>query len=305
MREGRTQKILLLLPFAVLLTGTLLTLTLFLRAYRQSAFEHTSALCEIILENTPEAEPQLLEALKDYHALTEQELKGNNYLGKYGYRMDDFCKEFPPDIFLFPLLSFLASACAFAFGILLFRRKNRRRIADLTGYLERVNTGTGGTLVQAREDEYSHLQDEIYKTVTTLYQTREAAVAAKKNFAENLANIAHQLKTPITASFLSLQLLKQERPGTYAAQIGRQLERLSRLEESLLTLSRIDAGALPLKQEKVDLYTVLNLAADNLDDLLRKNHISVEIPENGCIEFSGDLEWTMEALINLFKTDLG
>ena len=301
MREGRTQKILLLLPFAVLLTGTLLTLTLFLRAYRQTAFEHTSALCEIILENTPEAEPQLLEALKDYHALTEQELKGNSYLGKYGYRMDDFCKGFPPDIFLFPLLSFLASACAFAFGILLFRRKNRRRIADLTGYLERVNTGTGGTLVQAREDEYSHLQDEIYKTVTTLYQTREAAVAAKKNFAENLANIAHQLKTPITASFLSLQLLKQERPGTYAAQIGRQLERLSRLEESLLTLSRIDAGALPLKQEKVDLYTVLNLAADNLDDLLRKNHIAVEIPENGCIEFSGDLEWTMEALINLFK----
>ena len=139
----------MLLPFAVLLTGTLLTLTLFLRAYRQTAFEHTSALCEIILENTPEAEPQLLEALKDYHALTEQELKGNNYLGKYGYRMDDFCKEFPPDIFLFPLLSFLASACAFAFGILLFRRKNRRRIADLTGYLERVNTGTGGTLVQA------------------------------------------------------------------------------------------------------------------------------------------------------------
>ena len=301
MREGRTQKILLLLPFAVLLTGTLLTLTLFLRAYRQTAFEHTSALCEIILENTPEAEPQLLEALKDYHALTEQELKGNNYLGKYGYRMDDFCKEFPPDIFLFPLLSFLASACAFAFGILLFRRKNRRRIADLTGYLERVNTGTGGTLVQAREDEYSHLQDEIYKTVTTLYQTREAAVAAKKNFAENLANIAHQLKTPITASFLSLQLLKQERPGTYAAQIGRQLERLSRLEESLLTLSRIDAGALPLKQEKVDLYTVLNLAADNLNDLLRKNHISVDIPENGCIEFQGDLEWTMESLINLIK----
>ena len=301
MSEKRKQKILLIFPFAVLMAGMIVTVAFFLHTYRQIAFEHTSALCEIILANSPETEPQLLAALKDYHALTEQELKGNSYLGKYGYRMDDFCKGFPPDIFLFPLLSFLAPACAFAFGILLFRRKNRRRIADLTGYLERVNTGAGGTLVQAREDEYSHLQDEIYKTVTTLYQTREAAVAAKKNFAENLANIAHQLKTPITASFLSLQLLKQECPGTYAAQIGRQLERLSRLEESLLTLSRIDAGALPLKQEKVDLYTVLNLAADNLDDLLRKNHISVEIPENGCIEFSGDLEWTMEALINLFK----
>ena len=171
----------------------------------------------------------------------------------------------------------------------------------MTEYLEQVNIGAGGTLIQTKEDEYSHLQDEIYKTVTMLYQTRETAVAAKKNFAENLANIAHQLKTPITAAFLSLQLMEKEIPVAYAEQVKQQLKRLNRLEESLLMLSKIDAGTLPLKREKIDLYTVLNLAADNLNDLLRENHITVEIPENGCIEFWGDLEWTMEALINLIK----
>ena len=143
----------------------------------------------------------------------------------------------------------------------------------MTEYLEQVNIGAGGTLIQTKEDEYSHLQDEIYKTITMLYQTRETAVAAKKNFAENLANIAHQLKTPIAAAFLSLQLMEKEIPGAYAEQVKQQLERLNRLEESLLMLSKIDAGTLPLKREKVDLYTVLNLAADNLNDLLRKNHI--------------------------------
>ena len=301
MSEKGKQKILLIFPFAVLAAGMILTQAFFLHTYRQIAFEHTSALCEVILTNSPKADPQLLAALKDYHSLTEEELRGNDYLGRYGYRADDFCHDFPPDIMVFPILSFLAAACAFALGILLSRRKNRKRIAGLTGYLEQVNIGAGGTLIQTQEDEYSYLQDEIYKTVTVLYQTREAAVAAKKNFAENLANISHQLKTPITASSLSLQLLKKERPGVYANQIGRQLERLSCLEESLLTLSRIDAGTLPLKREKVDLYTVLNLAADNLDGLLRKNHISVDIPENGCVEFLGDLEWTMEALINLIK----
>ena len=283
MSEKGKQKILLIFPFAVLAAGMILTQAFFLHTYRQIAFEHTSALCEVILTNSPKAEPQLLAALKDYHSLTEEELRGNDYLGRYGYRADDFCHDFPPDTMVFPILSFLAAACAFALGILLSRRKNRKRIAGLTGYLEQVNIGAGGTLIQTQEDEYSYLQDEIYKTVTALYQTREAAVAAKKNFAENLANIAHQLKTPITASSLSLQLLKKERPGAYANQIGRQLERLSCLEESLLTLSRIDAGTLPLKREKVDLYTVLNLAADNLDGLLRKNHISVDIPENGCV----------------------
>ena len=134
-----------------------------------------------------------------------------------------------------------------------------------------------------------------------LRQTIEAAVAAKSNFAENLANIAHQLKTPITSAFLSLQLMKKETANEYVTSMEKQLKRLNRLEESLLTLSRIDSGTLPFKQEQVDLYTALNLAAENLSDLLRKKHISVEIPENGCIEFSGDLEWTMEALIDLMK----
>ena len=301
MSEKWRQKTLLIFPFAVLAAGMILTSAFFLHTYRQIAFEHTSALCETILANVPEAEPQVLEALKEYHSLTEKELSGNGYLGKYGYRADDFCHGFPLGTVLFPILCFLAAACAFAAGTFLSRRKNRERIAGLTEYLEKVNTGAGGTLIPTQEDEYSHLQDEIYKTVTALYQTREAAVAAKRNFAENLANIAHQLKTPITAAFLSLQLMEREIPGACAEQVKQQLNRLNRLEESLLMLSKIDAGTLPLKREAVDLYTVLNLAADNLSDLLRKNHISVAIPENGCMEFAGDLEWTMEALINLLK----
>ena len=64
---------------------------------------------EIILENSPEAEPQLLAALKDYYSLTEQELRDNDYLEKYGYRADDFCYDFPLDTVLFPILFFLVT----------------------------------------------------------------------------------------------------------------------------------------------------------------------------------------------------
>ncbi len=301
MNEKRKQGILLLFPIVVLLLGTVFTSILFYHTYQQTSYEHISAFCEIILENAPEAEPQLLSALKDFHSLTDQEVAGNNYLEKYGYRADEFCKGLPLYTFLLPFLLFLAVACAFALVIRTFHRRTQKRIVDLTEYLEQVNTGTGGTLIQTQEDDFSHLQDEIYKTVTMLCQTRETAIAAKMNFAENLANIAHQLKTPITAAFLSLQLMKKETANEYVTSMEKQLKRLNRLEESLLMLSRIDAGTLPFKQEKVDLYTALNLAAENLSDLFRKNHISVEIPENGYMEFSGDLEWTMEALMNLMK----
>ena len=127
---------------------------------------------------------------------------------------------------------------------------------------------------------------------------------ARKNFADNLANIAHQLKTPLTAALLSLQLMETKAPNPYAEPVRKQLERLTRLEEALLSLSRIDSGTLFLKREEVDVFTALNLAAENLEDLLRERHVSVEISDRGRVCFPGDLEWTMEALMNLMKNCL-
>ena len=40
------------------------------------------------------------------------------------------------------------------------------------------------------EDEFSLLQDEMEKTVTALYETREEAVKAKEGYARHLTDIA-------------------------------------------------------------------------------------------------------------------
>ena len=269
--------------------------------YRQTAFEHVSKLCEIIIENYPEGEEQALSALKQYHTLAEQEVKGNQFLKQYGYRNHEFCEGVPWNFFIPSVVLIFLVICGFLLTVWRMNKRNRMRIEELTSYLEQVNVGAAGTVIQVKEDEFSHLQDEIYKTVTSLYQTREAAVQAKVNFADNLVNIAHQLKTPITSAFLSLQLMKNTTPNIYGEQIERQLDRLNRLEESLLTLSKIDAGTLHMEFSQVDIYTALNLAAENLNDLLLKENVSVDIPDHGCIEIYGDMEWIMEALMNLMK----
>lgn len=211
------------------------------------------------------------------------------------------------------------------------KRRRRKRIEELTAYLENVNVSGEGTILQ-KEDEFSLLQDEIYKTVTTLYRTREAALEAKENYAENLANIAHQLKTPITVSFVSLQLMQEQegkagnkevqhsavQPNTtqqsvaqhnavqhntaqHCENIRRQLERLNTLEEALLQLSRIDSGTLKLQHVQVDIFTVLTIAADMLYELTAKKQITVVIPEGEHAMIWGDREWTMEVFCNLMK----
>lgn len=301
MTEIRKQRLTVLIPVLVCVVSIIGITVFWQYEYRQTAFEHVSQFCEIIIENHLEGEEQVLSALKQYHTLAEQEVKGNQFLKQYGYRNHEFCEGVPWNFFIPSVVLIFVVICGFLLTVWHMNKRNRMRIEELTSYLEQVNVGAAGTVIQVKEDEFSHLQDEMYKTVTSLYQTREAAVQAKVNFADNLANIAHQLKTPITASFLSLQLMKKTTPNTYGEQIERQLERLNRLEESLLTLSKIDAGTLHLEFSQVDIYTVLNLAAENLNDLMMKENISVDIPDHGCMEIYGDVEWTMEAFLNLMK----
>lgn len=179
-------------------------------------------------------------------------------------------------------------------------RRERIRLRTLTDYLEQVNLGKAGLTFPSGEDELSRLQDEIYKTVTMLHQTRDAALESKRHYAENLANIAHQIKTPITSISLSAQMLTGS-SGGYPEQIKKQVLRLTHLEEALLLLSRIDAGTLELKKQEADVFTVLTLAADNLQELLMQANVAIDIPEQGEIRFLVDPEWTMEAVMNLMK----
>lgn len=202
----------------------------------------------------------------------------------------------------------LAAVIGFAVGAVLFfstfwyrNHMENMRIRTLVDYLEQVNTGKAVILSTNGEDDFSKLEDEIYKTVTALCQARNKAVEAKVCFAQNLSNIAHQIKTPITAISLSVQLMRQEFHERHSDQVEKQLKRLSHLEEALLVLSRIDAGVLHLEKNVVDVYTVLVLAADNLQELAVSSGTFIAIPESGEIEILADMEWTMEALMNLMK----
>lgn len=182
-----------------------------------------------------------------------------------------------------------------------WRKKEIARIQELTEYLEKVNTGSGGVLFSTGEDDFSKLQDEIYKTVTELYQTRDEALRARSLFAENLSNIAHQLKTPITAISLSAQMMCDEPSSAHLEQIQKQLARLTYLEEALLLLSRIDAGTLSFCKKELDVFTLLMLAVDNLQELFLAADVSVHVPELAETVICADMDWTMEAVMNILK----
>lgn len=301
MRKTGEQRRGILLVILVMAAGISLICLFWMQEYQKAAFHQLSSFCQLVEKEEPEAlEPALL-ALKEYQEYSKQQVMKNDFLAQYGYRASSFSKGLGTEIAISALAFFFVSAGGFLFFAVRQRKRLQNRIQGLTAYLEGANRGEVSVFPREREDEFSRLQDQMYKTVTELYQTREKAVLAKQEFGENLANIAHQLKTPITSALLSLELLEQSASVLKTDPVKRPLLRLMYLEEALLTLSKIDSGNLVLEQNKVDVYTALTLAAENLEELLSRRSVTVAIPEKGCVEFTGDLEWTMEALMNLMK----
>ncbi len=271
------------------------------RYYSRLLFDLLNALCEEAAAREPELRNVIAAVLKEYTSGNAPVRAKEDFLSVLGYRISDFSGAAYGWITVFAAFFFVAGALLFLLTFLWKNKLEARRIQALADYLEQVNRGKAIILSTSGEDDFSKLEDEIYKTLTFLYQTREAAVQARNDFAENLSNIAHQIKTPITAISLSLQMMRQEPDGRHLKQVEKQLRRLTRLEEALLVLSRIDAGTLPLQRKEVDVFTLLVLAADNLQELFKGSGTSIEIPEAGGMMIMADLDWTMEAVMNLMK----
>ena len=305
---SRRKNLVILFGFvaAVSLISSAVTAMLISCRYSRLQFDLVNVICGEVLEQDPEMKHIVSAALKEYTGGNADGVAMGDVLSVLGYDISDFSDSSVIYDIMFATTGFLAGIFLFAITYAFRNKTEAKRIEELSDYLEQVNMGKAVVLSASGEDLFSKLEDEIYKTVTFLYQTKDAAVQAKNDFAENLSNIAHQIKTPITAISLSLQTLsempmKKEYEKDRMEQIKKQLNRLIYLEESLLVLSRLDAGTLMFQKEDVDVFTLLVLAADNLQELFADSGTFIDIPESGEMAVTADLNWTMEAVINVMK----
>jgi len=118
-------------------------------------------------------------------------------------------------------------------------------------------------------------------------EEKARAAAASERFKSTfLASVSHDLRTPLTAIKAAAEGLRQdaelredlEHRGLCVS-IGQEVDRLDRLVGNLLEISRIDAGALPLRKSPEDLSELIGSVVPRIGPLLGERTLTVHIPE--------------------------
>ena len=201
---------------------------------------------------------------------------------------------------LFLLLALVLAAVHYYFSI-----KRYQQIAQLSLSLDKVLHGNAIQIDDQYEGEISILSDEISKMIIKLNEQTELLQKDKVRLTNAIADIFHQMRTPLTSINLSLTVLNDEHLSNdkalyYRRDIKKQLEKLQWLIETLLKMSKIDAKTAIFHRREM-------LAKDILTKAIEPFAIPMELKEQKCVlncsneKMFVDEQWTMEAFSNLIK----
>lgn len=180
-----------------------------------------------------------------------------------------------------------------------------RRINDISGEIDKVLHGSNDILWECdSEGELALLKSEIYKMTVRLREQSQDLIADKTALADALADISHQIRTPLTSINIAVTMLakediSQERRRKLIMELQQLLSRIDWLIMTLLKMSKLDAGSVELRRDELDMKDVAEAACQPfmIPAEVRGQEIRIEAQGN----FTGDMQWTCEALGNIIK----
>ena len=184
--------------------------------------------------------------------------------------------------------------------------KRYDRIKLLASEIDEILHGEGITISfdEYEEGELGILQSEIHKMTTRLQEQKLRLQEDKIYLADSLADISHQIRTPLTSINLLVSMLadpdiSKERRLKLNHELLGLLSRIDWLITTLLKISKLDAGTVQMKTEVVSLAELLQKSTTPILVPMELKNQTLKMKAEG--QFLGDVAWTSEAIGNVVK----
>lgn len=187
-------------------------------------------------------------------------------------------------------------------------KQRYKNLNDLNDYLSLVCKGIYDMNIDDNtEGELSILKNNLYKVITLLQSQNEYLKNDKLYLADSIADISHQLKTPLTSMMVMCELLENEenpdKRREFVTVINNQLSKMKWLITNILKISKLDADATEFKRDEVSISKVLDDSLKPFALTAELKNIIIENKSNDFV-FNGDENWTAEAVSNIVKNCL-
>ena len=286
-----------------------LVLGLFLRQMDEKNSEAFAALLGNVKVKYPDiAEEEWISMLNSSNGYEE----GRALLERYGIFEGDTVLLAGEDVKVKLFFSLNVTLLLTCIGVTIFLAhyfgKHRARIRQMEEYVHKLLQGKYALdITENEEDALSDLKNELYKITVMLKENADVQKRQKSALADSLADISHQLKTPLTSVMVLLDNLSEsshmeERTRRrFLAEITRQLENINWLVAALLKLSRLDAGVVEFERQQVDVDALLFSVTEKLKPSAERRHVRIKREGEKKAVVSVDFGWLAEAVTNIVK----
>lgn len=277
------------------------------KVYSKIVNEKINDIINNVMEKYPEVKEE--DILK---IINNRDDSSENILEKYGY--DDelsYIKELRENInknlintaVLIGIFG-IASLSIFMRYVLI----QEKELKEINEYIKEVNNKNYSLKIEDNKDgELSRLRNELYKTTVILREAAENSEEEKEKLSIAIADISHQLKTPLTSIRIMLDNISdnpdmpQEIREDFIQDISKQVEHMSSLVISLLKIAKFDAGTIKMENEEIDAKKLIDSVINNLAILIEIKEIEVITKIDEKAMFIADYKWQQEALTNILK----
>ena len=285
--------------------------TLNLNIIKADVIQNNQAIVGNIVSKYPELEKDIVSVITQAKNKENIDL-GAKVLQKYNYDSSTNLSQEPiVQNNIYKMLKINILFITFVFICLItisfyFFIKIYRDIKDMTDYVYHSSEGREYEMKNKnQEGQIGLLKTEIMK-MTTVLKEKVALLHSEKIFLnDTISDISHQLKTPMTSLMLLTDLmyndLDKEKKIEFLDRTNAQLSRMDWLIKSMLKLSKLEAKVIDFKTDKVNINELIKRSISPLLVPIELRNISLNINEDKEASYTGDIEWSSEALSNIIK----